>query len=385
MLLALALVFTSIANAAQLNRRPCALLGNEDESCSCVGQDTHANPVHVWGLDNHGQPVPANAIHDSAVPGEFTRLGMKTPTHQFFHGTCPKCPSFYVVPLDKPPITAAEEFYEEMYPMIVSGYGLNTSMIAEAFAELQLHHYLTIYNELFRHLEEQGVDMMEIEGGTFRFLGKLRLMRQLALAVGAGTVCEVGFNTGASSLLWLTAGAPRVISFDLGEHGYSGVAASWLHKRFPGRFHLSMGDSLASVPAFHALFPGEVCDLVFVDGGHGYEAARGDLENFAAMAHPSPPSDGGSGGGGGGTAARGGPRKTTVVLVDDTEEAPVARAWADALADGLVTARGEVSSFHVLGEFLSSISPKHEWGGGRSVEEQHHALNGMMSYGEYTR
>lgn len=91
----------------------------------------------------------------------------------------------------------------------------------------QYHHLRVILNQLQDHLRESDVDVPNIEGHSSNFMGKQRLMRRLALEMDAAkraeggeggfTVCEVGFNAGHSTLLWLTAGATKVLSFELGQ------------------------------------------------------------------------------------------------------------------------------------------------------------------------
>jgi hypothetical protein len=143
----------------------------------------------------------------------------------------------------------------------------------------------------------------------------------------------VGFNAGSSALVWLTAGAQRVISFELGQYPYSSTAAGWLQERFPGRLEIILGDSLQTLPSFHAMRPGEKCDLMYVDGGHSYEHAEGDLTHYRPL-------------------ARG---QESVVLVDDTNMEPVSRAWGELLRAGGALEEGAVTATHV-GAMTSPIS-----------------------------
>ena len=99
------------------------------------------------------------------------------------------------------------------------------------------------------------------------------------------TVCETGFNAGHSSLSWLS-GNPntKVYSFDLGSFYYSRQMASFLQKQFPKRLTVIWGDSKVTIPTFVKENPRLKCDLIYIDGGHGYPEAKADLKNFQVMA-----------------------------------------------------------------------------------------------------
>ena len=95
------------------------------------------------------------------------------------------------------------------------------------------------------------------------------------------TVCETGFNAGHSTLAWLAGNRnTHVYSFDLGEHAYSRPMAAHLQANFPGRLNVTWGDSKVTIPAFIKKNPWLTCNLIVVDGGHGYVEAKADLRNF---------------------------------------------------------------------------------------------------------
>ena len=100
------------------------------------------------------------------------------------------------------------------------------------------------------------------------------------------TICETGFNGGHSAFQWLafTPNTTRLRSFDICGHDYTLPMAAYINATFPGRFHLTCGDStktLASVPDLK-----NTCDLVIVDGGHSYGVAMADLRHFQPLANP---------------------------------------------------------------------------------------------------
>ena len=100
------------------------------------------------------------------------------------------------------------------------------------------------------------------------------------------TVCETGFNYGESAFLWLISKPNlKLYSFDLGNHPYAKKAAEYITEHFPGRFSITWGNSINTLPTFVSENSGVSCDLMVIDGGHFYAAALSDFENFAKMSH----------------------------------------------------------------------------------------------------
>ncbi|KAJ1452946.1 hypothetical protein M885DRAFT_619413 [Pelagophyceae sp. CCMP2097] len=166
-----------------------------------------------------------------------------------------------------------------------------------------------------------------VEGGTFFYPFKIVALRSMIDDVlkqkeGVVEVCEVGFNMGHSSLVWLMASPRiRVRAWDLGATAYVPFAEKHLRAEFGDRLQLEYGDSTQTLSAFAAEFaseePPEWCDVVFIDGGHSYAVAENDLLNLAKAARP---------------AAKGG----HVLIVDDPNQVEVGEAWRDAQKSGLV-------------------------------------------------
>jgi hypothetical protein len=101
-------------------------------------------------------------------------------------------------------------------------------------------------------------------------------------------ICEVGFNAGHSTALWLSANPTATIdTFDLFNAQLTGFMTPnllLLQRRFPGRLTAHVGDSLRTIPAANLSGP---CDLVHVDGRHSYGNTRQDTINFMRKSHPS--------------------------------------------------------------------------------------------------
>ena len=101
-------------------------------------------------------------------------------------------------------------------------------------------------------------------------------------------ICEVGFNAGHSTALWLSANPTATVdTFDLFNPHLTGFMKPnllLLQRLFPGRLTAHVGDSLRTIPAAN-LFP--PCDLVHVDGRHSYDNTRQDTINFMRISRPS--------------------------------------------------------------------------------------------------
>jgi hypothetical protein len=148
---------------------------------------------------------------------------------------------------------------------------------------------------------------------------ELDYLAGVARKPGVKLIGEIGFNAGLSSHTFLEANPDATVySFDLGEHRYVRPAKEHIDEVFPGRHHLILGDSLKTVPAFHREHPELRFDVIFVDGGHSYAVAKGDLMNMRRMAAPK-----------------------AWLLTDDLTpwkrwgKGPT-RAWSEAIEDGVV-------------------------------------------------
>ena len=92
------------------------------------------------------------------------------------------------------------------------------------------------------------------------------------------TVCEVGFNWGGSSLLWLSSKPDvKVLAFDLMDKSYSWDALRRLQSMFPNRIDIIPGDSNRTLSAHKFDAP---CDLILVDADH---TLTSELNNILLM------------------------------------------------------------------------------------------------------
>ncbi len=148
---------------------------------------------------------------------------------------------------------------------------------------------------------------------------ELLCLASAAKRTGARLIGEIGFNIGCSSYAFLSANPEtQVISFDLGRHGCTKTAKKLIDKKFPNRHTLIYGNSLETAPEFKTQNPDLRFDLVFIDGAHGYEAAKLDIANMRPLC-----------------------TEKTVVVMDDLlpwrwwGTGPT-QAWTEAIQEGII-------------------------------------------------
>lgn len=111
------------------------------------------------------------------------------------------------------------------------------------------------------------------------------------------TVCEVGFNYGASAQMFMdllyqyknTNDYVHLDSFDIILHPYSAIANLYMQYKYRSEFKLHVGDSGVSIPDFgEQIYIGEsyTYDMIFIDGGHDEAKAYADIFNLRPFAHP---------------------------------------------------------------------------------------------------
>ena len=100
------------------------------------------------------------------------------------------------------------------------------------------------------------------------------------------SVCEIGFNAGHSSVVFLQSRPDiTVTSFELNCGRFAVPAKAFIDTHFPGRHTLIPGDSRITVPKYFKADPFEKFDLIFIDGGHTFKMAAADIKNMRNLAH----------------------------------------------------------------------------------------------------
>jgi len=200
-----------------------------------------------------------------------------------------------------------------------------TSMASQAEIA-QVDRYIA---DIEAHLATYGERIYEGSSSAEEvvYLGKT------AIREGAGLIAEVGFNGGVSSMAFLKSRPDaHVVSFDIGTHTYIDAAKEYIDQHFPGRHELVVGNSLEAVPRYHRDNPDTRFDLAFIDGGHAYEVAKGDIVNMRPLCRPG-----------------------AALIMDDLVpwqkygKGP-SRAWAEAIEEGLITQEELIKDGRVIKE-----------------------------------
>lgn len=132
----------------------------------------------------------------------------------------------------------------------------------------------------------QDLSPSDTEGGMRDYQAVMMLHRlDEARAFGRRIkhICEVGFWRGGSSLFWLL-NVPGSVVHSFDSHINRPGAVEWFKTHYPGRWELTVGDSLKTIPKFASEHPGW-CDLIFIDGNHRDYGPYLDVVNFKPAAH----------------------------------------------------------------------------------------------------
>ena len=125
------------------------------------------------------------------------------------------------------------------------------------------------------------------EGSILGYPDKFDLLAEYVEDERVETVCEIGFNVGYSTMVYLLNNPKaKVFVFDVFLRNYTAAAVSSLQQMFPERDLLATaGDSATTVPRFHRLFPDIKCNLIFIDGSHYDPALAMDIEHMKSLAN----------------------------------------------------------------------------------------------------
>lgn len=201
------------------------------------------------------------------------------------------------------------------------------------------------------HYKQQKI--VSFEGHSQLNKDETNFLRNIINEKSIQTILEIGFNGGHSSETFLSASKnTTVVSFDIGHHHYVQVGKRYLDNLYPGRHELILGNSLVTIPQYYynnvnpykrsINHPCMEFDLVFIDGGHQYHEARGDLFNCKYLSHPD-----------------------TIVIMDDTMKTSESiqswnmgpnRAWQAGIDNGIVQPLGSID-----------FSPRHGLSWGRYI------------------
>ena len=203
------------------------------------------------------------------------------------------------------------------YESIENLEGTNECGLARVVAVQLTLSRLQAHYQNFTDAERKASKMHKEYGGRKQQLVHLRKM--LRAEVGTiKTVCEIGFNAGHGTSIWLEGtDVETVHSFDLLTNPWSTASATLVKAMYPGRFYMYQGDSVKSVARWNEMREPSApkCDLWLVDGKHTGREPIIDMRNALASS-----------------------RNGTTMIADDCHRhyAAVLNAWQKLLNDGSV-------------------------------------------------
>ena len=131
-------------------------------------------------------------------------------------------------------------------------------------------------NIFYEHLDPHRTELVE------KFFPKRAALAMFAMS--HDNIVEIGFNSGFSALLMLTANPElKLTSVDICEHKYTKPCFEYISSVFPGRITLVEGDSTKVL--VDALQDKATTGYI-IDGGHGLDVAETDLRNVIQHANP---------------------------------------------------------------------------------------------------
>ena len=171
-------------------------------------------------------------------------------------------------------------------------------------------------------------NIIPTEGYSQQVPGQIAFLKRMVSPPFIKRVMEIGFNGGHSAELFLSSN-PNVelVSFDIGHHDYLKHGKEFIDNKYPNRHTLIIGNSLQTVPEYSKT--SKPFDIIFIDGGHDYPIAYGDIINCRSLAHID-----------------------TIVIMDDTMKNKSLlrgwnygpnRAWADSITNKVVEEYGSGS------------------------------------------
>jgi hypothetical protein len=166
------------------------------------------------------------------------------------------------------------------------------------------NNYNKKLNEIYKYISDLSIIAInnvdnenKIEGNYFSFnidskIDTSNTYKQSTLyhcALNADlNICEIGFNTGFTSLLILLSRknikSTNLLIFDIGEHNYVKPCLEYIKNNFENnetKINYIEGNSIITLPEYIKTNPSSIgnFDLIHIDGGHSVECIINDMRN----------------------------------------------------------------------------------------------------------
>lgn len=209
----------------------------------------------------------------------------------------------------------------------------NDICINEIQANLRIHRglaslhdirYLEAASQLERYLTEKGYPSSEVGTHTiFHHPYKAQFLRNLfTSSAPPRNFCEIGFNAGHTSLLFLSTVPHGVVyAFDHGLARYTIAAHDFIDDAYPERLVFLFGDTVVTIPQLRQYFPDTQCDVVYIDGStSSYETTMQEIEKLSELIS----------------------YEHIAILGNSNPNLPATKAWKDASTIGYIQWEGSV-------------------------------------------
>lgn len=227
---------------------------------------------------------------------------------------------------------------------LISSYDTGTLTNEECMQEVQtnlrLHRglaslhdptYLNYVNQLERYLADNSYFGKEIGTQTvFHHPYKAQFLKNIFTSLSTArsstappaNFCEIGFNAGHTSLLFLSTQTKGVVyAFDHGLARYTIAAHDFIDDTFPERIVFLLGDTVITIPQLREYYPDSQCDIVYIDGStSSYETTLKDIEKLSELISYD----------------------HILILGNSKPDSPATKAWKDSTTIGYIQWEGTV-------------------------------------------
>eukprot|EP00195_Chlamydomonas_chlamydogama_P008006 CAMPEP_0202897814 /NCGR_PEP_ID=MMETSP1392-20130828/6492_1 /ASSEMBLY_ACC=CAM_ASM_000868 /TAXON_ID=225041 /ORGANISM="Chlamydomonas chlamydogama, Strain SAG 11-48b" /LENGTH=338 /DNA_ID=CAMNT_0049583565 /DNA_START=117 /DNA_END=1133 /DNA_ORIENTATION=+ len=235
-----------------------------------------AIPEYWWGPQHTPHQITAQQILLHKSPDPATQLAVHHPAHHAVQQSVPSTAQPIAKEVVQPSAAPAVQ------PAVVQPAKEPVTHGPEVVNE----YWFKTYLDSLTHFAETAVTEEQAKKGICGHIGtvprEIALYAKLAASPGVKTICEIGFNAGHSSAVFLHANPEAVLyQFDIMEQAYSNRSTTFFKRKYGDRFHFIKGSSTDTLPWFRS--QNITCDLFSVDGVHNMEYCMTDVVNAVSL------------------------------------------------------------------------------------------------------